>query len=136
MATQLQQAQQEWETNTTPCPKNHPVGKKNHIHEFRQFDKAIAWLNWTGDCIEIVKFETLQPGQGGPTHLINFLKSLADKYQVRLWGHARIYKPDEPVPMGHLLTKEQLEEFYKKRGFLLRKIDADTSEMFYIPIRR
>lgn len=38
--------------------------------------------------------------------------------------------------MGHLLTKEQLEEFYKKRGFLLRKIDADTSEMFYIPIRR
>jgi len=134
----LQQAQQEWETNTTPHPKNHPIdknGKIVHIHEFRQFDNAIAWLNWNGDCIEITKIETLQPNQGASTRLIHFLKVLADKYQVRLWGHARIYQPDEPVPKGSLLTKNQLENFYKKHGFQLRKIDDDTSEILYVPKR-
>ena len=134
--TPLQQARHEWEANTTPHPKKHPLSKfraEFHTHEFRQFGQAIAWLNWTEDCIEITKFETLQPGGGGPSRLIEFLKTLADKYQVPLWGHARIYEPDPPIPEGHLLTRGQLENFYKKHGFKLRKIDTDTSELSYIP---
>lgn len=131
MTNSLRGAKKEWEANTTPCPKNHPVGKKIHIHEFRQFDKAIAFLNWEGDCVEITKLETLEPGQGGPSRLICYLKALADKYEVSLWGHARCYEPDLPTPKGHLLAKEELEAFYRKHGFQLRKIDSDTSEIRY-----
>lgn len=136
MTTPLKQAQQEWEADTMPHPKNHLCGKENRepcVHEFRQFDQAIALLDWAGDCIWITKFETLQPGQGGASRLIRRLKALADKYQVRLCGYAKNYEPDPPVPKGHLLTKEELEAFYEKHGFQRRKIDADTSEVLYLP---
>jgi len=134
--TPLQRARDEWEANTTPHPKMHRISEYREEflkHEFRQFGQAIALLNWAEDCIEITKFETLQPGGGGATRLIQFLKTLADKYQVQLWGHARRYDPDPPMPEGHLLIKEDLEVFYKKRGFELRRIDADTSDMWYLP---
>jgi hypothetical protein len=133
--TPIQKAQQDWENNTTLHLKKHLISRFRpvfQIQEFRQFGNAIAMLNWSGDCIEITKFETLRPNEGAATRLIEFLKSLADKYQVRLWGHARPYEPDSP-PTGHLLTKEELEEFYKKHGFQLRKIDAETSDMLYVP---
>jgi hypothetical protein len=104
-----------------------------HIHEFRQFGEAIALLQWADDRIEIAKFETLQPNRGAATQLVEFLKTLADKYQVELWGHAKTYLPDPPVPQGQLLDKEQLEDFYSKHGFQLRKIDADTNEIRYFP---
>jgi hypothetical protein len=131
--TPLQCARQEWERGTTPHHKNHPVGKIFHIHEFRQFGQAIALLNWAENQIEIAKFETLQPNQGAAARLIKFLKTLADKYQIQLWGHARTYLPDAPVPIGQLLTKDQLDNFYRKQGFQLRKIDANTSEIRYTP---
>jgi hypothetical protein len=134
--TPIQYARQEWEANTTPHPKQHRVSKMRmafHTHEFRQFGQAIALLNWAGDRIEITKVETLQPGGGSPSRLIEFLKTLADKYQVTLWGHARIYEPDAPIPRGHLLKKDELENFYKKRGFQLREIDHDASEISYVP---
>lgn len=135
--TPLQRAREEWEANTTPHPKKHPLSKFRMeeflTHEFRQFGQAIALLDWAEDRIVITKFETLQPGGGGPTRLIEFLKILADKHQIPLWGHARKYDPDLPIPKGHLLTKDELEIFYKKRGFELCPIDADTSDMWYIP---
>ena len=134
--TPLQRAREEWEVNTTPHPKKHPLSEFRpafHTHEFRQFGQAIAWLDWSEACIEIKKLETLQPGGGGPTRLIKFLKALADKCQAPLWGHARAYDPDPPLPKGHLLTKEELEAFYRKHGFQLRKVDDDTSEIKYIP---
>ena len=137
--TPLKQAQQEWEAKTTPHPKIHhvrPVVRNNpitRIEEFWQFDKAIALLNWDSDCIEIVKLETLQPRQGGPSRLIGFLEQLADKYQVTIWGHARPYEPDPPCPADGLLTKDQLDNFYRKHGFVLREIDAHTSDIKYLP---
>jgi hypothetical protein len=136
MTTPLQQAQQEWEAHTTPRPKNHTYGKRNPeiiVHEFRQFDKAIALMNWDGNRIEITKLETLQPGQGGATRLIFYLKALAHKYHVPLWGHARVYEPDPPIPVGPLLDYEKLIKFYLKHGFQLREIDANTSEFSYFP---
>ena len=137
--TPLKQAQQEWEANTTPHPKTHhvrPVVRNNPIpfsEDFRQFDKAIALLNWNSDCIEIAKLETLQPRQGGSSRLIVFLKKLADKYQVIIWGHARPYEPDPPCPADGLLTKDQLDNFYRKHGFVLREIDSTASEIKYVP---
>jgi hypothetical protein len=132
----LRQAEKEWETNTTPHPKKHRISEFRMeflTHEFRQLGQAIALLNWAADRIEIIKFETLQPGGGSATRLIEFLKTLADKYEIPLWGHAKKYDPDPPMPKGHLLTKDELEIFYKNRGFELRRIDADTSDMWYIP---
>lgn len=134
--TQLLRARREWDANTKPHPKQHRASEfrpEFRTHEFRQFGQAIALLNWIEDRIEITKVETLQPGSGGPSRLIEFLKTLADKYQISLWGHARKYDPDPPMPKGHLLTKDELEIFYRKRGFELRQIDDDTSEMWYIP---
>lgn len=137
--TPLKQAQQEWEANTTPYPKIHhvrPIVRNNPItfpESFQQFDKAIALLNWDSDCIELVKLETLQPRQGGSSRLVCFLKRLADKYQLTIWGHARPYKPDPPFPAGGIITKDQLDNFYRKHGFVLREIDAETSDIKYLP---
>jgi hypothetical protein len=133
--TPIQRAQQEWVANTKPFCKDHfyENGKWQGTDQFRQFDKAIALLNWNEDCIEILKLETLQPRQGGPTRLICFLKCLADRYKISLWGHARLYKLDPPFPEGRLLTKEELFAFYERQGFQLRTIDADTCEIKYIP---
>jgi len=130
--TPLQLAKEEWERNTSPHTKLHPVGRGViHEHEFRQYGQAIAWLKWDGDCIEIAKFETLQHGQGAATKLIEFLKCLADKYKVGIFGHATAYPPDPPIPEGELFSQEQLEAFYRKHGFKLRKISNDASEIIY-----
>jgi hypothetical protein len=137
--TPVEQAQRKWEANTKPHPKNHivrPVVRNNPIilkEEFRQFDKAIALLNWNADCIELLKLETLQPRQGGSTRLIRFLKCIADEFQIPLWGHARPYEPDPPCLAGRLLTKEELDDFYRKHGFELREIDPCTSDIKYVP---
>jgi hypothetical protein len=130
--TPLQLAQEEWEQNTTPHAKLHRVGKQTvHEHEFRKYGQAIAWLKWDGDCIEIAKFETLQPSQGNASKLIEFLKNLSNKYKVRIFGHATAYLPDPPIPKGELISQKELEEFYSRHGFKLRKITRDASEVIY-----
>jgi hypothetical protein len=135
----IQRARQKWEKETTEFPKMHlvrPVVQNNLIYfkqDFRRFGNAIAWLQWNEDCVEIKKFETLHPHGGGPTRLIDFLKALANEFQVPLWGHARVYELDTAFSKEHLLKQAQLEAFYKDHGFQLRKIDADTSEISYIP---
>jgi hypothetical protein len=137
--TPIEQAQQEWDANTTAYPKIHhvrPIVRNNPItfpEDFRQFDKAIALLNWNSDCIEITKLETLQPRQGGPSRLIGLLKRIADKYQLMIWGHARPYEPDPPFPVGGIITKDQLDNFYRRHGFVLREIDSYASEIKYVP---
>src|SRR5712671_155522 len=119
--TPLQLARQEWEQQTTPCPKIHYIGKKPFTEDFRQYGQAIAWLGWESEYIEITKIEALQAGQGAAKQLIEFLKILSDKYHIRLFGNAVIYPPDPPVPFGTLLSQEQLEDWYSKLGFRLRK---------------
>jgi hypothetical protein len=134
--TPLQRAREEWEANTTSHPKKHSISKFRpafHIHEFRKFGQAIAWLKWDGDYIEITKFEKL-PGAGrqAGTPLVEFLKSVADKYQIRLFGNATIYQPDPPIPEGPLLSQDQLEIWYKKHGFQLYKsIKSGIVELWY-----
>ena len=125
MKTPLQQAQQEWEDNTTHHPKEHfyENGKKQGTDPFRKYGHAIAWLEWDSKSIVIKKIEKLPcAGRGAASSLINFLKSLADKYQIRIWGNPIRYDPDPPVPCGPLLTQDQLEAWYEKHGFQIRKI--------------
>jgi hypothetical protein len=121
--TPLQLAQKEWECETTPHPKQHfyENGKKQKgLHEFRKCCQAIALINWNGDEIEITKLEKLPgAGQGAAIPLVNFLKALADKHHIRLWGQAKTYTPDPPRPEGPFPTQEQLEAWYKRLGFQL-----------------
>ena len=131
--TPLQLAQKEWEDKTIPHPKNHLVGKKIHIHEFRKFGEAIAWLQWDGKYIVISKFEKL-PGaaRGAGTRLVRFLISLADKYQLRIFGNLRCYEPDPPIPCGSLMTQDVLESWYKKQGFKINKnAKSGVIELWY-----
>jgi hypothetical protein len=129
---QLQLARIEWESNSTSHAKLHPLGRGViHKHEFRKYGQAIAWLNWDGNCMEIAKFETLSPGHGAAAKLVEFLKSLADKYGVTLYGHATVYSPDDPIPQGQLLSQKELEDFYRRHGFKLRKISNEASEILY-----
>ncbi len=131
-ATPLQQARREWEEKTVACPKTHYIGRTPYQEDFRRFGAAIAWLEWDDDFIQIAKIETLQPGQGAATNLIEFLKTLADKYYVRLFGNAVVYPPDAPAPEGNLFSQAQLECWYKKHGFQLRKIgDTGLTAIWY-----
>jgi len=137
--TPIQQAQHEWEANTTPYPKNHlvlPVVRNNpivHKDNFRKYGQAIAWLEWDGKYIEMKKFEKLPcAAKGAGTPLIEFLKSLADKYHVRILGNPLRYDPDPPVPCGPLLSQAQLEGWYEKQGFRIHKIpNSDIPIMWY-----
>jgi TPR repeat protein len=133
MMTPLQLAQKEWEDKTTRHPKERLVGKKIRTQEFRKFGEAIAWLRWDGNHIEMKKMEKLPcAGRGSGTSLINFVKSLADNYQVRIFGNPMSYDPDPPIPCGHLLTQGRLESWYKKHGFKIVKIqDSDIPIMWY-----
>ena len=129
----MQQARQKWEQNTTPFPKVHYIGKTPSNDAFRQFGQAIAWLEWNSDYIVITKIEALQTRQGAAKQLIEFLKGLADEYGVRLFGNAVVYPPDPPVPVGMLLSQQQLEAWYKKLGFQLRKIGGTGVTAIWYP---
>jgi hypothetical protein len=121
--TPLQQAQQEWEAVTTPHPKQHfyENGKKQvGKHQFRKFGQAIALLNWC-ENIEMTKLEKLPSGGRGATiPIVEFLKTLADNYHIRIFGHVKPYTPDPPWSDDEYIpTQEELEAWYKKRGFHL-----------------
>lgn len=123
MTIPLQQAQQDWENKTIPHPKQHfnKNGKKQEgLQDFRKYEQAIALINWEGEYIEITKMEKLpEAGRGAAIPLVNFLKTLADKYQLRIRGLVNPYIPDPPRPDEPPITQEQLEAWYEKCGFQL-----------------
>ena len=128
----LQCARQEWEDSTKPFPKNHWIGKDCHVDDFRLYSGAIAWIEWGDGRIFISKLEALQTSQGAAARLVEFLKALADKYHLHIVGRSKVYPPDPPAPEGPLLSQEQLDAWYQKRGFQLRKIrDNDASDFGY-----
>jgi hypothetical protein len=116
----LEQARKEWEDNTEAAPKTVERGKykkSTRIHDFRRFGQAIAWLDWDAETIEIKKLETLKAGNGGATQLLKFLQTIADKHGLRISAWIVAYPPDPPAPAGKLLTQEELEGWYARRGF-------------------
>ncbi|MEI6073991.1 MAG: hypothetical protein WCS94_00360 [Verrucomicrobiota bacterium] len=136
--TPLQQAENEWETNTVLYPKEHQISKfrrEFRTHDFRRFEQAIALISWTGEYIEIQKLEKLpEGGRGAAYPLVNFLKALADKYHVRLSGQAKPYKPDPPWPDDHPIpSKEELEAWYIRRGFHLFSQEKSAPTWIWYP---
>jgi hypothetical protein len=134
--TAIEQAQQEWEANTTPHFKKHSISQFRpafHIHEFRKYGKAIAWLQWDEGRMEIKKIETLGECKGAATKLIEFLKTLADKYNICIFGNAVVYTPDPPIPKVILFSQQQLEDWYKHLGFKLVKIGETGLTAIWYP---
>jgi hypothetical protein len=122
--TQLELARKEWEDNTAPATKIRVVGKyhkREFKHEFRQYGLALAWLKWDDGLVEIAKIETLQAGKGETKRLLAFMKSIADKHKVRIFGRVAVYEPDPPTPQGTLLSQDQLEDWYGRQGFRLER---------------
>jgi len=63
--TPLELTRKEWENITVSAPKTHFRFRKPITHEFRKYGQALAWLDFDGGYIEIVKLETLEAGRGG-----------------------------------------------------------------------
>ncbi len=136
--TPLQRARDEWEVNTTPHPKMHRMSEYREVfdkQEFRQFGLAIALLRWTEDCIQIEKLEKLpRGGRKAAIPIVNYLKTLADKYHVHLSGKAIPYTPDPPWPDDErILSQKELVAWYERRGFQLYRQGQSTPPWIWYP---
>jgi hypothetical protein len=104
-------------------PKEHfyENGKWACTDQFRKRGQAIALINWDSEYIEITKLEKLPDGgREAAIPLVEFLKSLADKYHVQISAHVKRYTPDSPWPDDYPIpSQEKLEAWYEKRGFQL-----------------
>lgn len=129
--TALDRAWQEWLAQTTAHPKTHRVGKRSFVYEFRRYGQALAQVEPKGDYLVISRLETLETGQGAAKGLVRFLKSLADKNRVRLYARAVAYRPDPPVPAGHLLTQAELQAWYGRLGFQVWQINMNSADVGY-----
>ena len=115
----LSAAQAEWEAATVRYPLPHKQSYGKIVEEpFRRCGDAIAWLDW-GDCCVITKIETLKPRSGAATSLLSFLKALATKHGVRIYGNPVVYPPTSPCAAAAPLSQEELVAFYSKRGFVV-----------------
>jgi hypothetical protein len=129
--TSLELAWREWLENTTPYPKNELIGRHLFIDEFRRYGQALAWLKPGLDYILISKIEALQTRRGEAKRLIEFLKTLSDKYAIRLFARALAYIPDPPLPSGPLLSQRELEDWYGRLGFEIRPLNKNVAEIGY-----
>jgi len=129
----IRRAQGEWEATTTPHPLEVYLGKKVHRQDFRRFGRAIAWLDWDGEngrC-DVRFMQSLESGAGHAKSLVEFLKSLAIKHSIRLFGNVHACMPHAPVS-GRLLDQKELEAWYERRGFRLhRPLEAPFVEMWF-----
>ena len=133
--TPIELARQEWEANTTPCPKVHTWRRGDFIVEFRKYGSAIAFLKWdNAQYIEISKFEKLPNAKRhDPTRLIEFLKMLSGKYKVQLFGNPVKYQPAPPTPIEPLRSQEDLENWYRKLGFTVQGINECLIPQMWFP---
>jgi hypothetical protein len=129
--TPVELAWKEWLNNTTPHARIQYLNETPFSYEFRRYGQAIALLEPKGDYIFISKLEALQTGQRAAKNLIEFLKKLSDKYDVRLFARAIAYQPDPPVPTGHLLTQTELQDWYAKLGFRVWPINRQSADVGY-----
>lgn len=129
--TSLELAWKEWQEHTTPYPKDQIIGRHVFVDEFRRYGQALAWLKPGPDYILISKIEALQTRRGEAKRLLEFLKSLSDRYKIRLFARALAYIPDPPLPSGPLLSQRQLEDWYGRLGFEIRPINKHVAEIGY-----
>jgi hypothetical protein len=136
--TPLQQAEIDWKKATTSHPKRYRISEfreEYRTHEFRSFQQAIALLNWPEDCIQIEKVEKLpDTGGGAAIPLIDFLKLLSDKYDIRLSCRVKPYTPDPPWSDGERVPSlQKLKTWYENRGFQLDFTPENPYPMAWYP---
>jgi hypothetical protein len=129
--TSLSAAQAEWEAATTPYPLPHKQSYGKIIDEpFRRYGDAIAWLEWQDNCT-ITKIETLKPRTSAATSLLSFLKTLATKHGIHIYGSPVIYEPTCPLAAVLPLSQEELEAWYSKNGFLVGRSSNGVPYFWY-----
>ena len=115
----LSAAQAEWEEATICYPLPHKQIYDEIVEEpFRRYGDAIAWLDWGNYCI-ISKIETLRPRSGATTSLLVFLKALATKHGIRIYGNPVVCPPTCLQAAESPLSQEELNAWYSKHGFLV-----------------
>lgn len=124
-------AQAEWEAATVPHPLSHRQSYGEFVQEpFRKYGDAIAWLEWTRFC-EIKKLETLKARSGAATLLVVFLKALADKHRVHLFGQPIPYAPTCSLAAVAPLSQNELYAWYSRRGFKVGKSSSGVPYLWY-----
>ena len=131
LLSSLSVARAEWEAATIPHPLNCKRSDGEIIEEpFRRYGDAIAWLEWDHYC-QITKIETLRPMSGAPTSLLIFLKGIADRCRIHLYGFPVPYPPTCPLASSSPLSQEQLITWYSKCGFLVGKDRKGAPYVWY-----
>lgn len=123
-------ARAEWEANTKAQPRETRLKRRVIVDQFRQYGEALAILEWSDICT-ISKIESLHPGIGAASRLLEYVKSLGTRYQVALFGNATAYLPDVCASTSRLLSQEQLERWYRKHDFVLCKNKLGITELWY-----
>jgi hypothetical protein len=115
----LSAARSEWEASTIPYALPHKQSYGEVIEEpFRRYGDAIALLDWEDFCA-ISKIETLRPKSGAATRLLSFLKELATKHGIRIYGNPVVYEPTCPQAAVSPLSQGELSDWYTRNGFVV-----------------
>ena len=130
----INQARVEWEQKTQKKYCSRFNKRREIIDEFRQYGDAKAILVWGEDCT-ISKIETLKANSGAGANLLVFLKYLADKYKINLFGNATSYMPCNSLFEKELLCQNQLENWYLKHGFKCYRNSLGIIEISY-PVKK
>jgi hypothetical protein len=119
-----------WESATEPYQLSRSSRRGPVQEPFRRYGDSIAWVDLSDWCI-IKKLETLKPKSGASTQLLSFLKSIADEFGVLITGNAICYEPTCELAAKSPLSQEQLEEWYAKQGFVVRKDAQGCPHIWY-----
>jgi len=137
--TAIQAAKTEWEQNSEPRFVPRRGRKIEWTEEFRQYGLAKAWLEWDDGLgiVQITKIEASSQGHGEGTRLVEFLKVLADKYHITLFGTAVYYDPNSTTPNEcppspeWVAKQERLVEWYRRCGFQIKESENCPPEVWY-----
>jgi hypothetical protein len=124
-------ARAEWEAATIPCPLSREQSHGEIVEEpFRRYGDAIAWLDWEDYCT-IVKIETLRPRSGAATSLLSFLKSVATRHGIRIYGNPVVYEPTCPQAAASPLSQKELAAWYSKRRFIVGRSEEGIPYLWF-----
>jgi hypothetical protein len=124
-------ARAEWEAATIPHPLPHKQSCGEIVEEpFRRYRDAIAWLDWDDYCI-VTKIETLRPRSGATGSLLSFLKTLAIKHGIRIYGNPVVYPPTCSQAAALPLSQEELNAWYSKHGFIVGMSSQGVPYLWY-----
>ena len=130
----IETAKAQWEANSLPYPLITHHRRRIITEDFRRLGDAIALLVWTDKC-EVKKIESLCPRTGAASHLLRYILSLADAYEITLFGNARAYTSPHQGSCNSIMLQADLEIWYIKYGFTLHRFRVGGEEVveFWYP---